>query len=44
MAIRILSPEGNVGARFVGLAPSPDVLERRADPAVEEVMSRLLGR
>ncbi len=29
MTIRILSPEGNVGAGVVGLAPSPDVLAGR---------------
>ncbi len=29
MTIRILSPEGNVGTRVVGLAPSPDVLAGR---------------
>ena len=29
MTIRILSPEGNVGAGIVGLAPSPDVLAGR---------------
>ncbi len=29
MTTRILSPEGKVGARVVGLAPSPDVLAGR---------------
>ncbi len=48
MTIRILSPEGNVGTRLVGLAPSPDVLAGRriavldnGKPGAAELMIRI---
>ena len=50
MSVRILSPEGDVGARAVHLAPSPDVLSGRrlivldnGKPGAARLMSRAAG-
>ena len=51
MTIRILSPEGNVGTRVVGLAPSPDGLAGRrlavldnGKPGAAGLLSRIAER